>query len=119
MHILGRIVSKMNMLFHSYVSHFLQQVITFFSHFFIIVEDIESQQLSTIFFFFIRAGTKVPASFLLWDLFFLLRQYTFTVKGWNKAFSGSLPFLKKTVFNSQIQSSIQYLFIFSCGYFPV
>ena len=43
---------------------------------------IEGDELSIIFFFFIRAGTKVPASFHLWSIFF----HSLIIEIRNKAF---------------------------------
>ena len=50
-------------------SHLFQILVTLSSHFSCILLAIEGDELSIIFFFFIRAGTKVPASFHLWDFF--------------------------------------------------
>ena len=51
-------------------SYFFQIDITISSHLCFIVRYVESSVLSIqIFFFFIRAGTKVPASFQLWPFY--------------------------------------------------
>ena len=55
-------------------SHFFQMLITVSSHLYCIFLYVESDKLSIqIFFFFIRAGTKVPASFHLWGFFLIIR----------------------------------------------
>lgn len=51
-------------------SHLFQILVTLSSHFSCILLAIEGDELSIIFFFFIRAGTKVPASFHLWNFFY-------------------------------------------------
>lgn len=59
--------------------------------------------LNLIFFFFIRGGTKVPASFPFIRSFFI---YPFIIKIWNKAFFCCITFLKESITYSQFQRSI-------------
>ena len=63
-------------------SHLFQILVTLSSHFSCILLAIEGDELSIIFFFFIRAGTKVPASFHLWSIFF----HSLIIEIRNKAF---------------------------------
>lgn len=96
-------------------SHLFQILVTLSSHFSCILLAIEGDELSIIFFFFIRAGTKVPASFHLWGIFF----HPFIIEFRNETFGSSFPLLDKSILNSHIYRSIQNFFIFPLCYFSV
>ena len=99
-------------------SHLFQILVTLSSHFSCILLAIEGDELSIIFFFFIRAGTKVPASFHLWEffLFYSIFLYSLIIKCGNETFSGSFSVLKEPIFYSNLKCIIQNFFIFPFGH---